>query len=68
MHETYTFLNKIIENKLDKKILVENYVKILSIISPVIPHLTFECMEMLKVDTLQKWPSVDKKNVRKPNY
>ena len=37
-----------------------NYRKILSIFSPVLPHLTSECLESLNLDPFQKWPSVDK--------
>ena len=48
-HETYSALNKIILNKIEKKKLVENYKKILIVISPVIPHFSNECMEMINV-------------------
>ena len=37
-HEIYSALNKIILDKIEKEKLVENYKKILIVISPVIPH------------------------------
>jgi len=29
--------------------------------SPIVPHLIFECLENLKLDIFQKWPAIDKK-------
>jgi len=61
MHEAYNFLIKAKEYKYNKKILTDNYSKILTIMSPVIPHLIFECLETLNLDGFQRWPDVDKK-------
>ena len=60
MHETYNFLTKIIDRKINKKVLIENYKKILIIMSPVIPHIVNECFEANKFAINQKWPSIDK--------
>ena len=60
-HETYSALNKIISSKIDKKNLVENYKKILVAFSPVIPHFSSECMEMLDIKENLSWPKVDEK-------
>ena len=60
MHETYNFLNKILDKKINKKILTENYKKILVVMSPIIPHIINECFEVNRFDILQKWPLVDK--------
>ncbi len=61
MHETYNFLIKVKNEKLNKKILSTNYSKILTIMSPIIPHLMFECLETLNLNGFQQWPEVDKK-------
>ena len=59
-HETYSALNKIIFNKIEKKKLIENYKKILSIMSPVIPHFANECMEMLNIKENEvSWPKAN---------
>ena len=60
-HETYSALNKIILHKIDKEKLIENYKKILVVISPVIPHFSSECMEMIDVKQNLLWPEVDEK-------
>ena len=49
LHETYTSLNKIILNKIEKDKLVENYKKILIVINPIIPHFSNECLEMINM-------------------
>ena len=45
--------------------LKENYIKILSSFSPVIPHFTSECFEDINLETFQKWPLIDKKLLEK---
>ena len=47
MYETYNFLNQKINEPINSKDLIENYRKILSIFSPVLPHFTSECLESL---------------------
>jgi leucyl-tRNA synthetase len=60
-HETYSALNKIILHKIDKGKLIENYKKILVVISPVIPHFSSECMEMIDDKQNLLWPKVEEK-------
>jgi len=59
-HETYTLLNKIIKNKIDKKTLIENYTKILIVMSPIIPHFSNECLELLNENKNYLWPGINK--------
>ena len=59
-HETYTLLNKIIKNKIDKKTLIENYTKILIVMNPVIPHFSNECLELLNENKNYLWPEINK--------
>jgi leucyl-tRNA synthetase len=58
-HELYSALNKTILNKIEKKKLVENYNKILIAISPVLPHFTNECIELLNIEEKMLWPKID---------
>jgi len=60
-HEIYSALNKIIIYKIEKKKLIENYKKILIAISPVIPHFSNECIEMINIKEKMLWPKVDEK-------
>ena len=61
MYETYNFLNKVLDKKFNKNVLIENYEKILTVMSPVIPHIVNECLEVNKFNTSRTWPSVNKK-------
>ena len=56
LHEMYSFLSKKLDNKYSKKTLVENYHKILILMSPVIPHFTSECLEITKIKDRIVWP------------
>ena len=60
-YEMYNFLNKKLNEEINKKNLIENYSKILSLMSPFIPHFASECLEELNKDNLsnsESWPSV----------
>ena len=41
--------------------MIDNYKKILIAISPVIPHFSNECMEILNIKDKIEWPKVDEK-------
>ncbi len=58
LHEVYSFLNKQINKNYKKDTLIENYQKILIAITPVIPHFSNECLEMMNVKEI-KWPQYD---------
>ena len=60
MHEIYNYLNKIIPNISDKNKFIENYKKILITISPIVPHLSNECLEQIGMNTELSWPSIKK--------
>jgi len=66
-HETYSALNKIISSKIEKEKLIENYKKILVVISPVIPHFSNECMEMIDIHENLLWPEVEEKFLLEDN-
>ncbi len=60
-HEVYSKLNKIIEKKIGKVDWITNYKDILIAMSPVIPHFSSECLELLKIEEKISWPAIDKK-------
>ncbi len=61
IYETYNYLNQKINYPLNRDLLLENYIKILSVIFPIIPHFASECLKDLNVKDNIKWPLVDKK-------
>jgi leucyl-tRNA synthetase len=66
-HEIYSSLNKVILNKIEKEKLVENYMKILIALSPVIPHFSNECLQILNIDKKILWPKINEKFLLEEN-
>jgi leucyl-tRNA synthetase len=64
-HEVYNFLSKTKINKINNSILLENYLKILIILNPVIPHFSSECINDLQVNYAIDWPIVDISKIQK---
>ena len=50
-----------------KKKLIENFKKILIAISPIIPHFSSECIEMMNIKEKISWPEVDEKFLLEDN-
>ena len=61
MHEMYSFLIKDLDNEYNPNTLVENYMKILISITPVVPHFANECLEMIGKNQEKHWPIYDEK-------
>ena len=59
MYETYNYLIKYVKENKDIENLEENYKKILICFSPVIPHISSECLMDLNCTNLE-WPVFDK--------
>ena len=59
LHEMYSFLIKEIDKNYSQKSLKQNYEKILITMTPIIPHFSNECIEMLGNKTKFTWPSYD---------
>ena len=68
LHEIYNFFYKNLKNIDNKNNLLFNYEKILKIISPVIPHITNECLDELNVKERTQWPKVDEKFLKEESF
>ena len=60
MHEIYSFLKKIVDTGLNHENLIDNYKKLLVVMSPIIPHFANECLERNNINQKISWPTVDK--------
>ena len=60
LDEIYSFLKKLLEEKKNYRNLEENFKKILIVMSPVIPHITSECLNKIGEKNNLEWPKVDK--------
>jgi leucyl-tRNA synthetase len=68
LHEIYNFLNKSIKKKIDKNNFINNYIKILKLIFPVVPHLSSECLDTLSENKKIEWPKIEEKFLRNESY
>jgi leucyl-tRNA synthetase len=60
LHEMYSYMVKNIDRGYKQDTIKENYRKILTIIMPVIPHFSSECLEMIGQRN-HSWPDYDQK-------
>ena len=56
MYETYNFFVNYLKKNNHLKNLEENYIKILTCFSPIIPHFSSECLEDLNYNDNLSWP------------
>ena len=59
LYETYNFLIKFLNKPSDKNNLIKNYVNILKIMSPIIPHFASECLDDLGEKSEKNWPKIN---------
>ena len=59
LYEIYNYFTKQIKLNLSNKNLKENYIKILKVMTPIIPHFTYECLNQLNVTKEIMWPQFD---------
>ena len=60
-HEIYSFLKKKVESHKNYKNLRTNYIKLITIMMPVLPHITNECLSSLEYKELISWPKINEK-------
>ena len=68
MYETYNFLIKHIKHDINPKDLLNNYTKILIVFSPIIPHLTSECLLDIGSNNKLDWPLANKEYLKNKNF
>ena len=57
LYEMYNFLIKEVEKPIKTEVLIMNYSKILTLMSPFIPHFSSECLNSIGEEEI-KWPKV----------
>ena len=61
-HEIYNFLNKLKQHEISNiEDFKQNYINILVVMSPVLPHLISECLSELEVKNTSFWPEINTK-------
>ena len=65
LHEIYNFYSHAYKTECTN--LNDNYIKILKVIFPVLPHFASECLSDLTIEEI-KWPAVNKDYLKNSNY
>ena len=69
IYKIYTFYNKQILKEDWGNNFLKNYINILEIINPIIPHFSNECLEKLNQSVNKiKWPTVNKKYLEEETF
>ena len=69
IHKTYSFFNSQTNKKDWGSNFYKNYLNILKIINPVMPHFSSECLKKLKYDeNNMQWPEINKKYLREKTF
>ena len=66
-HEVYNFYIKVLEQKKNYSNLEKNFKQILVVMTPVVPHLTNECLRKMGVKENFEWPIIEKALLEKEN-
>ena len=63
-HQAYKIIKDSVDVEISNKTLTENIIKIMKMMAPFTPHLSFECLELNKCKSLNKWPIINKNNIQ----
>ena len=67
-HEINNFFSELIKDEKNYINLKENYIKILKIMMPIIPHFSSECLELMNIDHEINWPKTEGKYLIKKEF
>ena len=62
-YQVYKVFKDYVELDVSNKVLRDNIIKIMKLMLPFTPHLSSECLELFKCETINSWPKIDKKNI-----
>ena len=68
LHEIYSFFNKISDTDMVNKNLLDNYIKVLTIMLPITPHLANECLSEISTDKIFLWPKIKEKYLQNKRF
>ena len=68
LHEIYNFFNKALGSDHESKNLINNYIKILTVMIPITPHLANECLSEISNTKDYNWPQINKKYLHNKTF
>jgi leucyl-tRNA synthetase len=64
LHEVYNYFYKLTEDKKINNNLLKNYIKVLKIMIPIVPHLANECLSEVSDNKVFYWPEIEQKYLK----
>ena len=61
IYSIYNLFNSSIDKEIDNKCLKENFIKLMKVLIPFVPHLAHECLEQLNEKNINVWPEFNNK-------
>ncbi len=58
-YELYNFLNRNLNSKAGKILLRKSMIDMMKLMTPFVPHLARECLDLLNCTSPHKWPTID---------
>ena len=59
-YQVYKVFKDYVELEVSNEVLRDNIIKIMKLMLPFTPHLSSECLELFKCETINSWPKIDK--------
>jgi leucyl-tRNA synthetase len=59
IYSIYNLFNSSLNMDISNKCLKKNFSKLLKVLIPFVPHLSYECLEQLKIKDINEWPEID---------
>ena len=66
-HQVYNLFKENIESTIKNDILKENIIKIMKLMMPFAPHLSYECLDLHNCKTINTWPEIKKDVIEEIN-
>jgi leucyl-tRNA synthetase len=66
-HQVYNLFKENIESTIKNDILKENIIKIMKLMMPFAPHLSYECLDLHNCKTINTWPEIKKDIIEEIN-
>ena len=61
LHEIYNFLTREVDKKNNFENFKDNYIKVLKVMIPIVPHLASECLTNIGEKNIYNWPKIETK-------
>ena len=59
-YEIYKIFINSIKLEISNECLISNMTKVMKLMIPLTPHLAYECLELLKCDSVELWPNINR--------